>query len=181
MRYRHVLRHGHAVVVPIDRTARPTAQTLVLPPLSQEEVMKALIATGTSEDKSRELARLARKSLSCFRRRTAVCPEVRQPTWACPESGPSSVPAMLAGAWKGDSEADRQVLSALAHTSYEDLTAALTRWCNEADAPVRHVGDAWYLVSLEDAWSPPIGEPRRIRLECVQRCGGWCPFRDRPQ
>ena len=60
---------------------------------------------------------------------------------------------MLAGAWKGDSEADRQVLSALAHTSYEDLTAALTRWCNEADAPVRHVGDAWYLVSLEDAWS----------------------------
>ena len=51
--------------------------------------MKALIATGTSEDKSRELARLARKSLSCFRRIVFVRPEVWQPTWACPESGAS--------------------------------------------------------------------------------------------
>lgn len=92
-------RTGHRVVIPLDRADSATLSTLMIPRLSREQATKALITTGITEDRARDLATLARRSLTSCRRKLALSPEVQQPVWARPSEGPRLLPAMLAGAW----------------------------------------------------------------------------------
>ena len=146
------VRAGHRVLIPLGRGDSAYQNTVTLPPLSRGEAEKALVAAGLHADRARDLAALARRSLTAFRRKLAVSPEAQQPVWARPEHGPSLLPALLAGAWNDKMEGDRVAIAALSGVSYDDVVTILRRWANESDAPVRKVGDAWYLVSREDAW-----------------------------
>jgi hypothetical protein len=145
-------RTGHHVVIPLGRADSASANTIEIPRLSREGAVKALTAAGIHEEHARELATLARRSLTSFRRRLALSPEVQQPEWARPSEARALLPAMLTGGWNDSAEGDRIALAALAQSPYEDVSRILVRWSNEADPPVRSVGDAWYIVSKEDAW-----------------------------
>ena len=147
------IRGGHRVVVALGRADSASIGTLTVPRLSRDEAAKALIAAGVSEDRARDLAILARRSLTSFRRKLALSPEVQQPEWARPDEARPLLPAMLAGAWSDGKEADRQALATLAQAPYEEFSETLVRWSNESDAPVRRIGDAWFVISKEDAWS----------------------------
>jgi hypothetical protein len=87
-----------------------------------------------------------------FRRRLAVRGEVQQPEWARPANGRLLLPALLAGAWTDPQPGDREVIATLAQTPYATVAVSLVRWACEADPPVRRVGDAWFVVSKDDAW-----------------------------
>jgi hypothetical protein len=146
-------RAGHQVLVTLGRADSASAATVTVPRLSRDEAAKALIAAGMSEDRARDLATLARRSLTSLRRKLAESPEVQQPAWARPSEARRLLPPMLAGAWSDGKEADRQALAALCQVPYEELGESLVRWSNESDPPVRRIGDAWFVVSKEDAWS----------------------------
>lgn len=78
---------------------------------------------------------------------------MQQPEWARPANARSLLPVMLAGGWNDTIDGDRQRIATLAQVPYDEISATLVRWANEADPPVRRVGDAWFLISKEDAWS----------------------------
>lgn len=143
---------GHRVVVPLGRTDLAFPDTVAIPPISRDEAKQVLVATGVPEERARELAVLARRSLLAFRRKLAVGGQKQQPVWALPEHGRALLPAMLAGSWNGQVKSDRETVAQLGGTSYEGLEIILMQWANVPDPPVRHVGDAWYVVSREDAW-----------------------------
>ncbi len=145
-------RAGHRVVVPLGHADSASTTTLTVPRLSRDHAAKVLIAAGISEERARDLATLSRRSLTSFRRKLALSPEVQQPEWARPGEARPLLPAMLAGAWSDGKEADRQALATLAQAPYEELSETLVRWSNESDPPVRRIGDAWFVVSKEDAW-----------------------------
>lgn len=149
----HAVRAGHRVLVPLGRSDSAYPNTVTVPPLSRDGVEAALVAAGLPEERARDLAALARRSLTAFRRKLAASPETQQPVWARAEHGPSLLPALLAGAWNDTTEGDREAIAALSGGSYDEVVRVLARWANESDAPVRKVGDTWYLVSREDAWS----------------------------
>src|SRR5581483_7921602 len=96
--------------------------------------------------------------------------ELQEPPWAGPQHGPALLPAMLAGTWKHTSAGDREALARLGGLPYEGINAALARWANEPDPPVRRVGDVWYLVSREDAWRLLA---RYVDGDVLSRCGTW--------
>ncbi len=146
-------RSGHRVVVTLGRADSTSEHAIVVPRLSTADAAKALEAAGIPEEKASGLAALARRSLTSYRRRLATNPALQQPQWACPAEGPRLLPALLAGAWNGVNDADRQVLAALANEQYDHLQQTLVRWANEEDPPVRKVGNAWCVASKEDAWS----------------------------
>lgn len=147
------IRSGHKVVVPLGRSDAESHTTLTVPRLSREESLRALLASGVDEVPARKLAALARRSLTSFRRKVALSPEVQQPPWARPAEARSLLPLMLAGGWGDASEGDRQFLAALAQATYEEVGSTAVRWSNESDPPVRRVGQAWFVVSKEDAWA----------------------------
>lgn len=146
-------RGGHRVVVALGRADSVSGMTLVVPRLAQEDATKALGAAGVPEERARELAALARRSFMSFRRRLAVRPEIEQPDWARPGQARSLLPALLAGSWSDANEADREALATLARVPYQEVSGIAVRWSNESDPPARHIGDTWFIVSREDAWS----------------------------
>ncbi len=145
-------RAGHKVLIPLGRADSTSIDTIGIPRLSRREAVEALVASGIAEEQARDLATLARRSLTAFRRKRALNPEVQQPEWARPAEGRCLLPAMLAGAWGDATERDRQVVAELAQSTYEEVSQTLMRWSNESDPPVRHIGNAWYVASKEDSW-----------------------------
>lgn len=146
-------RTGHRVVIPLGPADSESDNTLNIPRLSRGDAMKALIASGLVEDRARELASLARRSLMSLRRKLALSPEVQQPEWARPAEALSLLPALLAGGWGDASEGDREAIATLAQGPYEEVSHTLVRWANETDPPVRSVSGAWFIASKEDVWS----------------------------
>jgi len=147
------LRGGHGVLLPLGQSDSASDETAVAPRLSRTEAATALVEAGVPERQARELAGTARRSLMSFRRKLAVSKEAQQPAWARPAEAPALVPIMLAGTWDDTRAGDRKALASLGNVLYEDLTRVVVRWANEADPPLRRVGQAWLVVSREDAWS----------------------------
>ncbi len=59
---------------------------------------------------------------------------------------------MLAGAWREDHPADREILERLSGRQYSDLGAELAPSAATFDGPLRRSGSVWKLASLRDAW-----------------------------
>lgn len=145
-------RAGHTVVVPLGESDPQESGTIQLSPLSRRSAAEVLESIGMDSDRANQLAGLARRSLTAFRRAIASSPGLRQPEWAKPAAGRSLLPALLAGSWNDGKLRDREILAALGRRPYEELRDDLIEWSSGADPAVRRRGDAWYLVSREDAW-----------------------------
>ena len=144
---------GHIVVVPLDRST-PAPQNLVVPvgPVGRQPATRALEGVGMPDKRACEMAGLAHRSMSAFRRQCAASPAVRQPDWSKPSEARSVIPALLAGSWSDSNPRDREVVADLGRYSYEELVDTLLPRSRMADPLVRRRGDAWYLISVHDAW-----------------------------
>lgn len=145
-------RAGHTVVVPLGAGDPQPQATVQLPPLSRRRAADALAELGIDRDRAYDMAGLARRSFTAFRRAVASSPGLRQPKWAEPAVGRSLLPALFAGAWNGAMTRDRETLAALGRRPYEEVQDELIPWAVGSDPAVRRRGDTWYLVSREDAW-----------------------------
>lgn len=145
-------RAGHIVMVPLGAGDPPQDMAVDLPPLFRRAAADALDQLGIERHRAYEMASLARRSLTAFRRSIASSPGLSQPEWAKPAVGRSLLPAFFAGAWNGGKARDREILAALGRRPYEEVQKDLIPWSLGCDPAVRRRGEAWYLVSREDAW-----------------------------
>lgn len=145
-------RAGHTVIIPLGAADAESDSAVQLPPVSRRAAADALHELGVDRDRAYQMAGLARRSLTAFRRSIAASPGLRQPEWAKPAVGRSLLPALLAGSWNGAMPRDREIIAALGRRPYEEVQDELIPWAIGADPAVRRRGDAWYLVSREDAW-----------------------------
>ena len=146
---------NHKVFIPLGRADQGQGQ-VELHPLKGEEVEKMLIAAQSPSEKNKNvknIARLAVRSLTAFRRRLAVVPNIQQPEWSKPNEGRKLIPMLLTGALNEKNVNDRKILTDLSRTSYESVLEVLVRWANESDPPIRHMGNIWFVISREDSWA----------------------------
>ncbi|MBX3292260.1 MAG: hypothetical protein KF881_05120 [Acidobacteria bacterium] len=147
------LENGHHVLIPLGKADAAHAQTVPIPRPRRVDMEAELAKAGVTRDEAAELATLGRRSFLALRRKLSIIPDIACPMWATPNEARSILPILLAGKWFDSNSHDREMLAKLAGTSYEELNQVLSRWANEPDAPIRRVGDTWFLVSKEDAWS----------------------------
>jgi hypothetical protein len=145
-----IIQNGHHVFVPLGRSS--SGAEFTLPRLRRDSVEQALKNMGLSDDRRRDLATLARRSLSALRRKLAVVPGVQSPQWSQPNAARSLLAPLLVGTWQDVSEGDRGVLSTLAAVPYDDVQQVAVRWANESDPAIRREGDIWMVAAREDAW-----------------------------
>ena len=146
-------RAGHAVVIPLDEAGPIQENDVVpVPPVSRQPLADTLRELGYDNDRAYQMAGLAVRSLTAFRRSLACSPAFRQPGWSKPGVVRELLPAFLAGSWNDGNPRDREVLSNLARRPHEELAEALLEWSVGSDPLVRRKQDAWHLVSAEDAW-----------------------------
>jgi len=97
---------------------------VVVPRVSRHDAEVALRAMGLSENRARDFAGVARRSMRTLRRRLATNPALETPAWADPSVGPSLVPMLLAGQFNESRDADLQALDALSRAAKDE------RWSN---------------------------------------------------
>jgi hypothetical protein len=158
-------RKGHRTVMPLG-AADSDGVAETAPRLGRREAEEALRASLVQERDVADLVTLARRSMTSFRRRLGVRPELRQPRWAEAAAGRKLLAALLADVWNDASEPDRAILSRLSRVEYEDFANEVVGWANQTDPPLRRVGDIWQLVSKEDAF---IQLGRYLRREDLDR------------
>ena len=148
-------RGGHRVVIPAGpvQTSAAASTQVIIPRAHRWHAERELASMGVPEDRARDLAGVARRSMLTLRRRLATNPSLQMPQWAAASEGPSLVPMLLIGQFDERRDADLQALAALWPSGLASVRATLLRWSQEVDPPVRRVGSIWYLVSNEDAWA----------------------------
>lgn len=144
-------RRGHRVLLPRS-PGESVISTLKVPRLHRDDAERELKAMGLPDDRARELAGLARRSLLALRRRLAASAAISWPAWSSSEVGPSVLPIFFLDAVNADMPGDIEVLSLLAGEPAETTVAQFARLATEVDPPVRRVGNIYYLISKEDAW-----------------------------
>ncbi len=115
------VRNGHRVVIGVGRSAGHSRDAVQIGRLSREAAVEALTETGIAHERARKLAAVARRSLTVFRRRLAVSPELQQPMWARPAEARSLLPIVLAGGYNSASDGDKDAIATLAAASYHEV------------------------------------------------------------
>jgi hypothetical protein len=85
------------------------------------EFERALVSLGLDEAEVKRLAGITGRSWSVFRRRHAVNPAIRRPTWLDTPQARSLSTVCLLGGWSADKAADRDVVSRLSGRPYEEV------------------------------------------------------------
>lgn len=146
------IKAGHAVLLPNGEGDVEFDGAVKLPPVGRAKAIEALKAEGAQDDEARELAGIARRSMTALRRRLAVATLLQRPEWAKPLEARSLLPALLAGSWNDTNSKDRDALATLSRKPYDQLADDLARWTFGSDPALRRRGTLWYLSSREDAW-----------------------------
>lgn len=146
------VRRGHSVLVPLGAGDPEGTGEILVPRLPRQAARDALVQMGVHEDRTWEMAGLARRSLTALRRHLAAVPDVRTPQWATPEDVRDVLPVLLAGQWNTQKEGDRHVLANLAQEPHDAFVQRMTRWTNTEDPPVRRSGSVWFAASRHDLW-----------------------------
>ena len=144
-------RRRHCIVVrPRDVTDRNLVATEFL---GYEAFETALADMGITERE--RVARLARESgrlPTVLRRRLSEVPAIQTPPWAGEAAvARRLIPMTLVGAWHTGSDADREILAALAGCSYEKIEDGIADLLGYDDCPVWCVDQYRGVVSKIDA------------------------------
>lgn len=146
-------RAGHVVRIPLGEGDVEVDNCIRLEAVSRESAARALIAVGVAnEDRARELAGLARRSMMALRRQIATATALQRPEWARPDVARTVLPALFVGGWNEKFPGDKTFMEQLGLKPYDEIATAADRWAHGADPLMRRRASIWYLVSREDAW-----------------------------
>jgi hypothetical protein len=78
-----------------------------------------------------------------LRRRRALNPSIRRPSWLDARQVASLSTLCLLGAWSANNSADRRIVAELAKRDYEDVEQDLRHLALLDDAPILEIGEVW--------------------------------------
>ncbi|WP_131861697.1 hypothetical protein [Agrobacterium tumefaciens] len=144
---------------------------------SRTQMQQALITIGLSEEKALDLAIRSGSSLTILERH-APAAGYQSPAWA--GNAEVLLPALLAGAWDGRLDTDKEIVSILAGgAEYADVEARLRPYLAQSDSPIERESGVWKLRAPVDALlhlRDLIGDEHRPRLEkAVQHVFAYSP------
>jgi hypothetical protein len=100
----------------------------------------------------RQLAILARRSLSTVCRKLTIAKNMQQPEWATETHARDLLAPLLVSTWDDSCKSDRDALAQLSGLPYEYLQTVLIRSTTASSPPIRRVGDIWEIADPADTW-----------------------------
>jgi len=142
---------GHHVFVAYGSAVGISHLDMILPRPTHEAFQAGLDSMEVPEADALSLTNDSVRSLAVLRRLIPAA-SVKSPGWAEEPKARSLIPALLAGGWDANCEADRLALEQLSGEKFESLEAQFSSLTGYPDAPLRHAGSAWKIASPRDAW-----------------------------
>lgn len=146
------VKNGHHVILPVGNDVTASGSAIELPQIRRDLFEKQLQDMGLTNDQANQLTRDSGQSLSVLRRLMDF-ERNYQPAWAKDGHHVDLIPALLAGSWDEEKEADKALIVLLAGEPYEKYLAKLSRWKFVKDPPLFQIGPIWHFTSYLDAWS----------------------------
>ncbi len=146
-----VYRQRHCIAVR-PRNAVDFKPDIALELLDHGAFRKALVDMGIDESDIDRLARESGRSPTILRRRLSEIPAVRKPEWAADDRiARALIPMALVGAWRGDFDADREVVSFWGGEGYDRIEENTAQFLQFNDCPIWSVGPYRGVASKIDA------------------------------
>lgn len=142
---------GHHVYLALGSDAITPTDVMRLSRPRRVQLEYGLRALGFDEAEAQRLAVDSGRSLTVLRRLMPSAPS-QIPKWARPPIMRALVSAVLAGAWSGDAEGDRNALEVLAGQVYEGIERDLVPLATALDGPFRKSEGMWKVASPRDAF-----------------------------
>ena len=144
-------RRLHYIIVR-PRNAVDRKPDIALDLLNHDTFRKGVAEMGIEDDGVERLARESGRSPTILRRRLSKIEAIRKPQWAGDvESARSLIPMSFVGAWHARSDADREIVSALADRPYQEIEKSITQLLLFDDSPVWSIGQHRGTASKIDA------------------------------
>jgi len=146
---------GHFTVIPVNLSNPIKASNEIqLERMSRNDRINALQSMGLSNDQAEKIYADTRGYLGPIRRHEIVGPQdYIIPEWVDQFNPDILIAILLATEWDNKKEKDKEAVSRLAATPYEQFEQRLYELCSKGDSPVRLVGSIWQVVSKIDLWS----------------------------
>jgi hypothetical protein len=120
-----------------------TEAEMVLERPSLHEFERALVNIGIDDSDAKRLSLATGRSWSVYRRRRAVNPSIRRPSWLnAPQASALSTLCLLGG-WSAAKPGDRLIVAELARRDYEHVEQDLRFLAHLDDAPILEIGQVW--------------------------------------
>lgn len=144
-------RRLHCIVVR-PRNAVDSRPDIALDLLPHDAFEKALAAMGLDREANERLARESGQSPTILRRRLSRIDAIRIPPWAGDTATARTlIPMAFIGAWQAGSNADCEIITALARRSPQEIEESVARLLQFDDCPVWSVGQYRGVASKIDA------------------------------
>ena len=146
-----VYRQRHCIAVR-PRNAVASTPDIALELLDHGAFKDALVDMGIDESDVDRWARESGRSPTILRRRLSKLPAVREPEWAADAGiARALIPMTLVGAWRDDSNADREAVSFWGRDGYERIEEDVAQFVRFDDSPVWSVGQYRGVASKIDS------------------------------
>jgi hypothetical protein len=149
----YLVTQGHHVILPLGNDAGKQRNTRFrLPRPCREDFVAALEFMGLDAQEAEQLSRECGRSVTILQRRRPSA-AFDPPPWAVDNRlHQTLIPAMFAGAWDHNSQADRKVLEMLADRPYSELEESVLQLARISDPPIERIGQVWAVTAPVDAF-----------------------------
>lgn len=143
---------GCSLIVPLGNEPTQGQNHIILARPSHHEFATALGKMGLPEDQAVRLSRECGRSITILQRLHPHA-NAQRPQWADDENVTQLLPAVLAGRWNDQSEADKKILCQLAGVAeYAIVENRLKYFLRVDEPPLQKVGGMWTLTAPVDAF-----------------------------
>ena len=146
------IHNGHHVLLSIDSSLTSLGDVTRLSRPRREIIQEELISSGVSNSRAHRLSNDFGRSIPALRRHLSAVQAVTTPEWAKAEYADTMLPVLFVGAWNETSTGDRDVMSAISSTDYNQFSKRLPHLLSMPDSPLSKIGSVWTLKSHLDAW-----------------------------
>jgi hypothetical protein len=139
------------VFLPLGGDDAYSGDTITLPQISRDGIIKALKDVGFTDEEAQKFTRESGHSITILKRLLHF--PIVNSEWARPENIRTVIPAVLVGRWDEDKKGDKETLSAIAGEEYEKVIENLIKWKSNEVPFIYQIGNTWRLTSPLDAWA----------------------------
>ncbi len=143
---------GCHVIIPEGNDTRTERNVIELARPTHRAFAEALGKMGLSENEAERVTRACGLSVTILQRQLAHA-NYEPPPWSEYDKSIRLLPALLAGRWNDESEADREILRQLVGAAdYASVESQFQSFLFMDEPPLRKIGELWTLTSAADVF-----------------------------
>ena len=124
-----------------------------LEPLRFGDFERCLVGMGISQMEAGKVTSDLNRNILCFKRKYAVLPTIKNPSWATSENRSEIIPIALVSKFDSSKSGDCEIVAKLSGKTSQEYISILDKWIQQDDSPIDKIKDQYFVNSKEEVLS----------------------------